>query len=556
MEKKYTLSSCLDSEEQEIQRMRKQTKILKESSMNKFNALKTTTQHLERKTFPNCLLFQQEFPRLFGTDVKTFKYELKHNMENLETQLNKETLHEKDSKKVLGMLKTQFQKFFHSKLLKTSNYEYEAREARDTSWAQEIQKRLKRLNERKLQIQEVKALDASSGNTESGGIVSDKGNAKSSKNDCRKTMNGQSYGKESNTSGNKRSRPGNECNEKRNSGNDTYITPFYYIEPMAEVQYTAEYTVFAVEKQHTEQLEFPNDSYVMEKDDSNVTPNSSDMSDDGEKVDQDVEKERVLLASLIEDFKPDINENKKIQKQLKKANTSLTQEINESKIAHQNTKNDIAKEEAELKCKEALGLLAKQKHDFNESAKLQAYKTFKFEKEIKEEMFGDLKYIKSLENEVDELQSDKTEFSKEYDLLLQEYVSNDIMCAILRSFDNIDEQTELQYKRFANLEQHCIEIELALQHEKENSVYENSWRKQPLISGNKEKDLKEQNDSLIAELNRKTLEINYLKAQLQDKTIANAEMHENWNKIKGKGVDTNFGKPSILGKPSLQTIRN
>ncbi|GJR86119.1 hypothetical protein Tco_0210130, partial [Tanacetum coccineum] len=308
MEKKYTLSLCLDSEEQEIQRM--------------------------------------QFPRLFGTDVKTFKYELKHNMENLETQLNKETLHEKDSKKVLGMLKTQFQKFFHSKLLKTSNYEYEAREARDTSWAQEIQKRLKRLNERKLQIQEckvqeVKALDASSGNTESGGIVSDKGNAKSSKNDCRKTMNGQSYGKENNTSGNKRSRPGNECNEKRNSGNDTDITPFYYIEPMAEVPYTAEYTVFAVEKQHTEQLEFPNDSYVMEKDDSNVTPNSSDMSDDGGKVDQDVKKERVLLASLIKDLKADIDENKKNQKQLKKANTSLTQEINESKIAHQNTVNDL-----------------------------------------------------------------------------------------------------------------------------------------------------------------------------------------------------------------------
>nr|GEW08479.1 hypothetical protein [Tanacetum cinerariifolium] len=38
--------------------------------------------------------------------------------------------------------------------------------------------------------------------------------------------------------------------------------------------------------------------------------------------------------------------------------------------------------------------------------------------------------------------------------------------------------------------------------------------------------------------------------------LANAELRKSWNKIKGKSVDTNFGKPSILGKPPLQQIRN
>ncbi|GJV76519.1 hypothetical protein Tco_1508103 [Tanacetum coccineum] len=33
-------------------------------------------------------------------------------------------------------------------------------------------------------------------------------------------------------------------------------------------------------------------------------------------------------------------------------------------------------------------------------------------------------------------------------------------------------------------------------------------------------------------------------------------MRESWNKLKGKGVDTNFKKPSILGKSPLRTIRN
>ncbi|GKG22024.1 hypothetical protein Tco_0384619, partial [Tanacetum coccineum] len=42
--------------------------------------------------------------------------------------------------------------------------------------------------------------------------------------------------------------------------------------------------------------------------------------------------ERVALANLIENLKLDVDENKKIQKQLKKANTAiLTQELTECK---------------------------------------------------------------------------------------------------------------------------------------------------------------------------------------------------------------------------------
>ncbi|GJU54838.1 hypothetical protein Tco_1228552 [Tanacetum coccineum] len=170
-----------------------------------------------------------------------------------------------------------------------------------------------------------------------------------------------------------------------------------------------------------------------------------------------------------------------------------------------------------------------------------AHKAFKnvgiFENASKKETYEDSKYVKFLEKKVDECETQKAEFSNEYDLLLKECLLNDIMCDIIFYFDNIDKQTELQClylekcqecenlelelsksktqqtdKRFANLEQYCIELELALQHEKETNVCKNSWGKQPLILGNKEKALKEQNDSLIAEINRKTLEISELKA--------------------------------------------
>nr|GEX12638.1 hypothetical protein [Tanacetum cinerariifolium] len=126
---KDTLSSCLDSEEQEIQQLQMQARNLKEISMNKLNALKTTTQHLERQSYTHCLLFERPFSRLFSNDVRTFKYELSQNMNNLEKQLKNEILHEKDSKSALSVIKVQFDKLIHSEMLNSSNYDSDAREA-------------------------------------------------------------------------------------------------------------------------------------------------------------------------------------------------------------------------------------------------------------------------------------------------------------------------------------------------------------------------------------------------------------------------------------------
>ncbi|GJW62030.1 retrovirus-related pol polyprotein from transposon TNT 1-94 [Tanacetum coccineum] len=54
-----------------------------------------------------------------------------------------------------------------------------------------------------------------------------------------------------------------------------------------------------------------------------------------------------------------------------------------------------------------------------------------FEKALKEEIFDNLQYVQSLEKELDELQFDKTKFSNEYNLLLQECLSKDILSAAL-----------------------------------------------------------------------------------------------------------------------------
>ncbi|GKA15480.1 hypothetical protein Tco_0695227 [Tanacetum coccineum] len=77
-----------------------------------------------------------------------------------------------------------------------------------------------------------------------------------------------------------------------------------------------------------------NDTYVLEKDDSNVIPDSSNICNNDNQVDQNAAEcvdERAALANLIANLTLDTEENKTILKQLKKANASLTQELEECK---------------------------------------------------------------------------------------------------------------------------------------------------------------------------------------------------------------------------------
>nr|GEY82961.1 hypothetical protein [Tanacetum cinerariifolium] len=83
-----------------------------------------------------------------------------------------------------------------------------------------------------------------------------------------------------------------------------------------------------------EQSESVSNTCLVETDDSNVIPNSPDMYKDiihNDQNDVESDDERVVLANLIANLKLDVDENKKIQKQLKKANATLAQELKECK---------------------------------------------------------------------------------------------------------------------------------------------------------------------------------------------------------------------------------
>nr|GEV62793.1 hypothetical protein [Tanacetum cinerariifolium] len=101
-------------------------------------------------------------------------------------------------------------------------------------------------------------------------------------------------------------------------------------EPLEQVQNDTGYNVFSNDLQYYEQSDSISNTCIVETNDSNVILDSPDMCKDDIQNDQnDVESddERVALANLISNLKLDVDENKKIQKQLKKANTALAQEL-------------------------------------------------------------------------------------------------------------------------------------------------------------------------------------------------------------------------------------
>nr|GEU31524.1 retrovirus-related Pol polyprotein from transposon TNT 1-94 [Tanacetum cinerariifolium] len=310
---------------------------------------------------------------------RSILYELSQNINNLEKELNNEILHEKDSKSALSVIKVQFDKFIHSDMLKPFN-PYSSSASYDQkcivkrgSHEQELQNGLKRLNDRKLHIQkckvqEVKALDDNLGDKDCSRIISYK-------------RNDQGLENQSNTS------------EMKAAGQG--------INAMTK-------TLLGMIR--TSNLPMTQNQWL-----SNVIPYSPDIFDNEIETDHNAvecDDERFPLANLNANLKLDVDENKKIQKQLKKENISLTQELKECKFTFAETSRTLRESNS---IRDSFLVAFKTNRPSLRSLMPLAIKTgndsFTFVHELKQEMHADLKYVESLENEIDDLESDKAEFS-------------------------------------------------------------------------------------------------------------------------------------------------
>ncbi|GJR12816.1 retrovirus-related pol polyprotein from transposon TNT 1-94 [Tanacetum coccineum] len=89
-----------------------------------------------------------------------------------------------------------------------------------------------------------------------------------------------------------------------------------------------------------------------------------------------------------------------------------------------------------------------------------------FVHELKREMHDDLEYVKSLEKEIDELESEKADFSNIYDLLLEECVCKDVTCSYLHSMSDLNANTELQCLYLHKVKEcECLALKLSKQTE-------------------------------------------------------------------------------------------
>ncbi|GJY90737.1 hypothetical protein Tco_0505933 [Tanacetum coccineum] len=308
METKDTLSSCSNSDEQQMQQIQDKAK---KNCMVSFRLLHSHLKLLSNNDLKGTRTergFKSAFATLFGQDVQTFTGTMFLNMDQLEKQLDNEEFQEIGSIAAFKVLETQFQMFIKSKIylddeyvLVTLNYflqytQLEIPKFHDTliqhikyvkksidkralhkieydSWVNEIQMQTTEEN-----VDTSKALDASLVDTESSGTKS----------------------KEQDTS----SRSGNDAH-----ADDADIRPIYDEEPMVEVQTTAKINVFAIGKQHTKQPEFNNEGEVDQNAEQchDTCPLPAKLTDNQitELSNQSLESENICLKKTVAQFQND-----------------------------------------------------------------------------------------------------------------------------------------------------------------------------------------------------------------------------------------------------------
>ncbi|GKF61241.1 hypothetical protein Tco_0181295 [Tanacetum coccineum] len=124
---------------------------------------------------------------------------------------------------------------------------------------------------------------------------------------------------------------------------DANIRPVKDKEPMAEVQLTAAHNVLANEQQHTDQSKPSYDTYLLEKVDSNTTPDSTNMCHRGGEIDQDAEQYQAKSPLLKAEF---LKTNDMVEKEV--FNELSMQQKEESFQSNKPCKNQDAPEFCEF----------------------------------------------------------------------------------------------------------------------------------------------------------------------------------------------------------------
>ncbi|GJR65165.1 hypothetical protein Tco_0011230 [Tanacetum coccineum] len=524
--------------------------------MTWFEQLETHLHDLYLLNSPYAVdAFKPAFRSFFGEEHQTFKLKMFHNLDQLRLQLERENLHGVNAKTCLQALRTQFKGFLASKGVNATDllnqgwqqdfedftrcepsaYRRDLLENLDTLEAvihrAVITYGRLQLQSQDAQINPVQAVDDSLNVSKSSWIESENHNALSKSMNETQLQQHESLVTESTTleanlnTDVKALDDGSVITESSETKSDmhdtssssrTYIThvvdanirPVNDQVPSAEVHLTAPHNVLANEQKHTDQSEPRYDTYLLEKVDSNTTPDSTNMCHRGGEIDQDAKQYQAKSPLLKAEF---LKTNDMVEKE---------------------AYNELSNRFLQL-----------EKHCISLEISMQQ----------KEESFQSNKPCKNQDS------PEFREFFEINELKAQLQAKNSTINNLKEQIKNVHEKSnEAKVKHDIDV----IEtINIKLEHKVAKLLKENEHLKQTykeLYDSIKKTRIqtKDHNDSLIAQVNSKTVENADLKAQIQEKVFANVALKNELRKLKGNSVDTKFTKPSILGKPVLQPPRN
>ncbi|GKD17395.1 hypothetical protein Tco_1206553 [Tanacetum coccineum] len=343
-------SSNSNSKERELQLTQRLAKQRHSHCMAWFEQLETHLHDLYLNSSSHAVdAFKPAFHSLFGEEHQTFRLKMFHNLDQLRLQLEKENLLEVNPRTCLEALRTQFKEFFASKRVNSSEhlnqcwqkdfkeftscepdtYRRDLLENLDTLEAvihrAVITYGKLQLQSQDVQINPVQAVDDRLSVSKSSWIESENNNA------LRKLVNEtqlqqheslvtESTTLEANLSMDvnaldvglavTESNGTNSYKQDTSSSSGNYIThvadadnrPVNDQVLFAEVQLTAQHNVLANVQQHTNQSEPSYDTYLLEKVDSNTTPDSTNMCHRGGEIDQDAEQYQAKSPLLKAEF--------------------------------------------------------------------------------------------------------------------------------------------------------------------------------------------------------------------------------------------------------------
>nr|GEV29324.1 hypothetical protein [Tanacetum cinerariifolium] len=144
-----------------------------------------------------------------------------------------------------------------------------------------------------------------------------------------------------------------------------------------EQEMEAHYSFMAkIQEVHYEQSESTNNTCLVEKDDNDVTPDSSNLCENDIQTEQNAEDERSALANLIANLKLNVDENKMTLKESNSVRDSCLVALQNKQTEFEKYKafNDrtVDYDKLERKLNETLGLLAQKDIDIKEGLKLKA----------------------------------------------------------------------------------------------------------------------------------------------------------------------------------------